>query len=75
MWAASYCTLGRGIDSYQAARWASLFYLGITAGRFICGFITIKVNDQNMIRLGQVFIESVSCFFFYLEGTDCSFPV
>lgn len=67
MWAASYCTLGRGIDSYQAARWASLFYLGITAGRFICGFITIKVNDQNMIRLGQVFI-GIGLLFLLLPG-------
>ncbi len=53
MWAASYCTYGRGISSEQAAQWASLFYLGITAGRFICGFITMKINDRNMIRLGQ----------------------
>lgn len=53
MWAASYCTLYRGITAEQATRWASLFYLGITAGRFVCGFITYKVNDRNMIRLGQ----------------------
>lgn len=53
VWAASYCTYGRGIDTQQAARWASLFYLGITAGRFFCGFITMKINDRNMIRLGQ----------------------
>ena len=25
-------------------------------GRFICGFITIWVNDRNMIRLGQILI-------------------
>ena len=36
--------------------WASLFYIGITIGRFICGFVTMKLNDQNMIRLGQFFI-------------------
>ena len=53
MWAASYCTLNRGISAEQAAQWASLFYLGITAGRFVCGFITFRVNDRNMIRLGQ----------------------
>ena len=53
MWAASYCTLYHGISPERAARWASLFYMGITAGRFVCGFITMKVNDRNMIRLGQ----------------------
>ena len=56
MWAASYCTLFRGIDAQRAASWASLFYIGITIGRFICGFVTMKLNDQNMIRLGQFFI-------------------
>ena len=56
MWAASYCTLVRGIDVGTAAGWASTFYLGITIGRGVCGFLTIKINDQNMIRLGQVLI-------------------
>ena len=32
MWAASYCTLFRGIDAKRAASWASLFYVGITIG-------------------------------------------
>ena len=56
MWAASYCTLVRGIDAETAARWASLFYVGITIGRGVCGFLTMKINDQNMIRLGQALI-------------------
>lgn len=53
MWAASYCTLVRGIDAGTAAGWASLFYLGITVGRFFCGFLTMKFNDHQMIRGGQ----------------------
>ncbi len=53
MWAASYCTLVRGIDANTAANWTSTFYLGITIGRGICGFLTMKITDQNMIRLGQ----------------------
>ena len=36
-----------------AAKFASLFYIGITAGRGISGFITMKLNDVQMIRLGQ----------------------
>lgn len=56
MWAASYCTVVRGIDAGTAASWASLFYLGITVGRGVCGFLTMKINDQNMIRLGQALI-------------------
>ena len=56
MWAASYCTLVRGIDAETAARWASLFYVGITIGRGVCGFLAMKISDQNMIRLGQPLI-------------------
>ena len=56
MWAASYCTLVRGIDAETAARWASLFYVGITIGRGVCGFLTMKISDQNMIRLGQALV-------------------
>lgn len=36
----------------QAARLASLFYIGITVGRFLCGFITDKLGDRKMIELG-----------------------
>ena len=56
MWAASYCTLTRGLDAMTAASWASLFYVGITVGRFFSGFLTMKFNDQQMIRLGQTLI-------------------
>ena len=54
MWAASYCTMYREIPAETAAQWASLFYLGITVGRFISGFITLRFNDRNMIRIGQI---------------------
>ena len=56
MWASSYCTLQRGIDAGTAASWASLFYVGITVGRFLSGFIAIKLNDHQMINLGFVLV-------------------
>ena len=52
LWASSYLVEYRGVDSQTAARFASLFYLGITAGRFLCGFIADKLGDKTMIRLG-----------------------
>lgn len=55
-WAATFCTLARGIDAQTAASWAALFYMGITTGRAVSGFISLKVNDRNMIRLGQALI-------------------
>ena len=53
LWASSYMVIHKGIDSQVAAKWASLFYLGITAGRFICGFISDKFGDRNMVRIGE----------------------
>lgn len=55
-WAATFCTIARGIDAGTAASWAAVFYMGITAGRAVSGFISLKVNDRNMIRLGQALI-------------------
>ena len=52
LWSASYLHLHLQMDPEIAAGWASLFYLGITAGRFISGFVTIKLNDNQMIYLG-----------------------
>ncbi|MBO7251828.1 MAG: MFS transporter, partial [Oscillospiraceae bacterium] len=45
-----------GMEESIAARLASLFVIGITVGRFISGFLTMKFNDENMIRLGQAII-------------------
>jgi len=53
LWAASYLVLNRGISAEIAAKWAASFYFGITIGRFISGFITFKMNNKNMVRLGQ----------------------
>ena len=71
MWAASYCTLVRGLDATTAASWASLFYLGITVGRFFSGFLTMKFNDQQMIRLGQVLIAVGVALIFLPVGNSC----
>lgn len=58
LWASSYLVLYGGFTSEEAAGLASLFYIGITAGRALGGFLTIKWNDTQMIRLGQGFILS-----------------
>lgn len=53
LWASSYLVFQKGISEEQATTFASLFYLGITFGRAISGFLTMKFNDTTMIRLGQ----------------------
>ncbi|MBT1176631.1 MFS transporter [Bifidobacterium callimiconis] len=56
LWAASYMVLGHGINADQAAAWASLFYMGITAGRAVSGFLTMRFPDHTMIRMGQALV-------------------
>ena len=53
LWASSYLTLVRGVPAETAAGLAGLFFLGITAGRVLSGFMTIRLRDGQMIRLGQ----------------------
>ena len=56
LWASSYLVRHRGIDVDTAARFASLFFLGITFGRFVSGFIADKVGDKRLIRVGIIII-------------------
>ncbi len=56
LWASSYLVLHHGMDSETAAGYASMFYIGITVGRAFSGFLTMKLNDTQMIRLGQIII-------------------
>ena len=53
LWASSYLSLHRGIPAEKAAGFAALFFIGITAGRAVSGFLTIRMTDAQMVRLGQ----------------------
>ena len=56
LWASSFLVLERGLPEVTAARFGSLFYIGITLGRATSGFITLKLNDNQMIVLGESII-------------------
>ena len=56
LWASTYLVRQTGMNEELAASLGSLFFIGMTAGRFVGGFLTVKLNDKNMIRLGQVII-------------------
>ena len=56
LWSATYLVDHVGMQEEAAASFASLFLIGITAGRGLSGFLTYKLSDANMIRLGQGFI-------------------
>ena len=53
LWGSSYMMAVRGISPETAAKWISLFYLGITAGRFFSGILTLRFSDDTMVRLGE----------------------
>lgn len=53
LWASSYMVLFKGVSEAVAATYASMFYIGITAGRFVSGFLTMKFSDKQMIRMGM----------------------
>ena len=84
LWASSYLVLHKGVAPETAATFASLFYIGITIGRAISGFITMKLNDTQMIRLGQGIIllgvlalflplgSTISLIGFILIGLGCA---
>jgi len=56
LWAASYLNIYKGVPAQTAASYASLFFLGMTAGRAVSGFVTLKLNDTQMIRLGMAIV-------------------
>lgn len=53
-WASTYMAEVRGVGAERAAQFAALFYIGITAGRFLSGFVTDRFGDRKMIFLGTV---------------------
>ena len=52
LWAGSYLALYRGFTPEQAAGFAGLFYLGITLGRALNGFLTFRFSDSFLTRTG-----------------------
>lgn len=84
LWASIYMVLHKGVPEVVAASYASMFYIGITVGRFFSGFLTMKFNDKQMIRLGMAILavgvlvlflplsEYVSLAGFILIGIGCA---
>ena len=56
LWASSYLVDKFRVDEEVAAGFASLFYIGITLGRLLNGFLTIKFKDKTLIRGGMLII-------------------
>ena len=54
LWASSYLEEAMSLSKDEAAALGSLFFIGMTVGRFLAGFITERLGDGKMIRLGTV---------------------
>lgn len=56
LWAVSYVVFEKGIPAEEAAKFGSIFFLGITLGRFLSGFLTAKFSDKKMVQIGETII-------------------
>ncbi|ASK62347.1 MFS transporter [Virgibacillus phasianinus] len=54
LWGSSFLVNVKELSAEVSAQVISLFYAGITIGRFISGFITLKVSNKTVIRIGQL---------------------
>ena len=54
LWGASYLVNTRFLSPAVAARYVSLYYGGIMAGRFLTGALTLKLSNKILIRGGTV---------------------
>jgi fucose permease len=54
LWGSSFLVNVKELSVDVAAKWVSMYYAGITFGRFITGFITMKISNRTLIRMGQI---------------------
>lgn len=53
LWAGSYLVVNVGMTEETAAACAGVFVLGIAVGRLLSGFLTMKLSDKALVRLGE----------------------
>ncbi len=53
-WGATYAVNTFLISPDEAAKWVSLYFGGIMIGRIISGFISIRANDNTLVRGGII---------------------
>ena len=70
LWTSSYLVGVWDFSPELAAGFASMFYLGITAGRFLNGFLAMKLSDKTLIRIGCCVVAlGISLLFIPLHST------
>src|SRR5690606_35191276 len=56
LWGSTFLIREKGLDVSTAAAWVSLFYASITFGRFVSGFLTLRMSSKALIRSGEIAI-------------------
>ena len=72
LWSATYLVMARGMDAARAASMGGLFFLGITAGRGVSGFIAMRLKPRQMVRLGQTLMAAAGVLLLLAPGTAVS---
>lgn len=54
LWSGSFFVEQKGLSISAAAVCVSFFYGSITVGRFFSGFLTLRISNMQMIRIGQI---------------------
>lgn len=54
LWGSTYLVQIKTLSVEKAATWIGFYYGGITIGRFISGFISFKLSNTQLMRLGMV---------------------
>ena len=88
LYGSSFLVVEKNLLPETAAQCISLFYIGMTSGRLIAGFVTIKLNNRQIIRIGCGIIAFgiiililpigtialMACFFIFGFGNAPIFP-
>ncbi len=84
LWGASFMIYAKGVNEETAASLISLYFAGITLGRVLSGFLTMKFSDRQLILFGEILIFAgiatiafapntvILCIGFCLVGTGCA---
>ena len=56
LWAGSFMVLALGMEENLAASFVALYYFGITFGRFLSGFFTMKWKDEQLVLGGSAIV-------------------
>lgn len=56
LWGSTYLVMTKNLSQEAGARWISLFFFGITFGRLVSGFLTMKLSTRRTIRLSYLIV-------------------